>query len=239
MLPAAMQSKGERPPVAVADGIWTFHHADFATGGLRIGTRSNLLRLADGTLALHSPGPLADAEIASIRGLGAVSMILAPNLMHHLFLPRVVAAFPDARVLASPGVAAKQPSVRVDEVLADATPRGLAGVADMLVLDGSPRLAERVFFVPASQTLIAVDLAFHLHDMTGLTRLAMWINGANDRFAVTRLARTQFIADHAAAGRSVARMLDAWDIRTIVVSHGDVLETGGRAALRAAWAFAM
>lgn len=35
----------------VADGVWTIHHRDFSMGGMRLGTRSNLFRLADGTLA--------------------------------------------------------------------------------------------------------------------------------------------------------------------------------------------
>ncbi len=226
------------PLVQLADGLWSIHHSDFRAGGLKLGTRTNVLRLADGTLALHAPGPLDDAERQEIEALGAVSTIVAPNLLHHFFLAEVMSWYRHARLVAAPGIATKQPGLRIDEELGLTVPGALAGVAEMMVLDGAPKLEERVFYVPAIRTLLAVDLAFNLHGLRGLTWLAMQLNGANDRFTVTRLARSQFIRDHAAAGRSVARMLEAWDIERVVVSHGDVLETGGRAALRSAWSFA-
>jgi len=234
-----MSEQRSPAPAQLADGLWTIHHRDFRAGGLRVGTRSNVLRLADGSLALHSPGPLDDAQVDAIRGLGEVSVILAPNLLHHMFVVRVAEAFANARLIVSPGVTAKQPKLTASEVLGDRLPAALADVAEMIVLDGAPKLQERVFFLPASRTLLAVDLGFNLHGMTGLTWLAMWLNNANDRFVVTRLARSTFIEDAAAAGRSVAQMLERWDFDRIVVSHGEVLETGGRSALHAAWAWAI
>jgi hypothetical protein len=227
------------PLVQFGGGLWSIHHRDFRAGGLRLGTRTNVLRLTDGTIALHAPGPLDDADRASIAALGTVSVIVAPNLLHHFFLADVMSAFRRARLIAAPGIAERQPGIRVDEELGTSVPAALAGVAEMMVLDGAPKLEERVFFLPASRTLLAVDLAFNLRGMRGLTWLAMQLNGANDCFTVTRLARSRFIRDPAAAGRSVARMLEAWDFDRIVVSHGEVLETGGRAALRRAWSFAL
>lgn len=226
------------PLVHVAAGIWTIHHPEFAVGGLGIGTRTNVFALPDGTLALHSPGPLNEAQIAAICAIGPVSTIVMPNRMHHLFSVAAAGAFPDARVIAVAGIAEKEPSLRVDETLGEQLPASLAGVADMIKLEGCPKLDEHVLFLPASRTVLAVDLAFNLHGMTGLTRFAMWINGANDRFCMTRLGKSQYIQDSRAAGRSVARMVDAWDVESVVVSHGDVLSTGGREAMRAAWAFA-
>jgi len=226
-------------PTVVADGIWSIHHRGFRVGPLAIGTRTNALRLADGTLALHSPGPIGDAEAASIAELGDVSVVVAPNLMHHLFLPDVVRRYPQARVVAVPGIRARHPALRIDEELGRDLPAVFAGIAEMMVLDGAPKLDEHVLFFPAARTLVAVDLAFNLHGLSGFPRLAMWLNGANDRFTVTRLARARFIEDRAAAGRSVRRMLDAWDVGKIVVAHGDVLEVGGRSALAAAWKFAL
>lgn len=222
----------------VTDGIWTVHHRDFSVGGLGIGTRTNVVRLPDGTLLLHSPGPLDEAALTAIRGLGPVSHLLAPNLMHHLSLARIAAAFPEARLIASPGLAKKEPTVRIDETLSDKVPSSLSGALEMAVLDGAPALEERVFFHAPTRTAIGVDLAFNLHGMTGLTRFAMWINNANERFCVTRLARSQFIKDAKAAASSVNRMADAWNPERVIVSHGDVLATGGAAALREAWSFA-
>ncbi len=222
--------------VSVADGLWSIHHHEFGIGVMRIGTRTNVLRLADGTLALHSPGPLDEAHLAAIRALGTVSTVVVPNLMHTSFTARAVAAFPDARVVAVAGAAAKVPGLKVDEVFGETLPGCLRGVAEGMPLAGCPALGEQVLFLPASRTVVSVDLAFNLHGATGITRALMWLNAANDRFCVTRLARASFIKDAAAARASVARMADAWDIERIVVSHGDVVSVGGRASLRAAWA---
>ncbi len=226
------------PLQPLADGLWSFHHRDHSTGGLRIGTRSNVIRLADGTLALHAPGPLDEAQLATVRALGSVSTVIFPNLLHTGFATRAAAAFPEARILAAPGVATLVPGLRVHEELGHSVPKVLADVAEMLVWEGCPAVQERVFFLPATRTLLGVDLNFNLHGLTGLTRFAMWLNNANDRYCVTRLARAQYIKDSSAAGRSVRTMADAWDIDSIVVSHGDIVASGGRSVLREAWAFA-
>lgn len=222
----------------VAPDLWTVHHRDFSVGGLGIGTRSTVIRLSDGTVALHGPGPLDEAAFSAIAALGPVSHILAPNLMHHLSLTKVQARFPEARLFAAPGLAKKQPTLRIDETLGAQVPASLAGTLEMAVLDGCPALEERVFYAPALRTIISTDLAFNLHGLTGFSRFAMWINNANDRFCVTRLARSQFIGDAKAAARSVGRMVDGWDVERVIVAHGEVLESGGAAALREAWSFA-
>lgn len=222
----------------VCDGLWTIHHREFSIGGLQIGTRSNVVRLPDGSLALHAPGPLDATELAAVRTLGTVSALIFPNLLHTGFAARAAAAFPEARVFAAPGVATKVPGLRVDDFLGQSVPSVFAGVAEMLVWEGCPLVDERIFFLPATRTLLAVDLNFNLHGLTGLTRFAMWLNNANDRYCVTRLARSQYIKDAAAAGRSIRVMADAWDIDRIVVSHGEIVVSGGRSLLREAWAFA-
>ena len=222
----------------LAEGLHVIDHPSFTMQGMRLGTRTTVLGLPDGTLALHSPGPLSEAALDEVRALGEVSAIVAPNAMHHLFLPDAVRAFPQSRVAAVRAVREKHPGLVVHELLDGGLPAALSGVVDSMRLDGAPKLDEHVLWHAPSRTLVAVDLAFNLHGATGFTRFAMWINGANDRFCVTRLARSQFIDDARAAGASVRRMLDAWPVERVVVAHGDVLETGGSDALREAWAFA-
>lgn len=222
---------------SLTDGVWVIDHPEFSMMGLRLGTRTTILRLDDGTLAVHSPGPLNDAGFAAIRALGEVSHLVAPNLMHNLYVEAAAAAFPQAKVLAVAGLKRKRPSLRVDEVLDGTLPAALSGTLALQRLEGAAKLDEHVLFHPASKTLIGVDLAFNLHGATGFTRFAMAINGANERFCVTRLARSQFIDDARAAGDSVRRMADAWDVQRVIVAHGDVLENGGREALREAWRF--
>ncbi len=222
----------------LADHLWEIHHPDFVVGGLRIGTRTTVLRLDDGSVLLHGPGPLDAADHAAIRALGPVAYLVAPNLEHHLYLRAAKDAFPDAAIVAVAGLAAKEPALRVDHVLDGTLPPALAGQLAVRRLDGAPKLDEHVLYHAASRTLIGADLVFNLHGMTGVTRFAMWINGANDRMCVTRLARSAFVSDARAAAASVRAMADAWDIGRVIVAHGDVFEGDGNAALREAWAFA-
>ena len=55
------------------------------------------------------------------------------------------------------------------------------------------------------------------------------------RFGPHRIVRFA-IRDRAAARRSLERIL-AWDFERVVVSHGEVLETGGKRAVEEGFAF--
>ena len=59
--------------------------------------------------------------------------------------------------------------------------------------------------------------------------------GAAGRFGPHRMVRA-FIRDRRAARESVDRLL-RWDFDRVIVSHGDVLETGGRDRLAEGFAF--
>jgi hypothetical protein len=83
---------------------------------------------------------------------------------------------------------------------------------------------------------VLTDLAFNVPSgRTAGARLFYWITGAAGRFGPHRLVRTM-IRDRRAARSSVEKVL-GWDFERVVVSHGDVLETGGRERFAAAFAF--
>jgi hypothetical protein len=63
----------------------------------------------------------------------------------------------------------------------------------------------------------------------------MRVNSAYGRFGPSRLLRFA-IRDKAACRRSIDRILE-WDFERVVVTHGEVLESGGREALRSAYAW--
>jgi hypothetical protein len=74
-----------------------------------------------------------------------------------------------------------------------------------------------------------------LPDTSKRARFFHWVVGATGRFGPHRLIRTAF-RDKAAVRESIDRML-GWDFDRVVMSHGRVLETGGRAAIEAAFAY--
>ena len=201
--------------------------------GLELGARTCVVRLADGGVVVHAPGPDTAALKSEIEALGPVRALIAPNLLHHLFLADAARAFPQARVFAAPGLRAKLPALRVDEALGDAAPSLWAGELDQCVVEGAPALGEVVFLHRASRTLLCLDLCFNVRRSTSLfTRAFMRVNGAWDRFGPSRLLRYTMLKDARSLRRSIDRILD-WDFERVTVAHGDVLEHGGRDEVRA------
>jgi hypothetical protein len=101
---------------------------------------------------------------------------------------------------------------------------------------GAPYLNEVVFLHRRTRTLLLTDLAFNVQPgERNQARIFHWLVGATGRFGPHRIVRST-MRDRKAARGSLAAIL-AWDFDRIIVTHGDVLEHGGRAALQAAFAF--
>lgn len=220
---------------SIGDGIWVLDHPMRMPGGIEIGTRSTWVRLADGSLLLHSPGPMTEEQLEGVRALAPVSAIVAPNAFHHLFLERAAACFPAAEIHGVAGVQDKVPALSMQRLSGEAAPVW-KGILEQEVVGGAPRMDEVVCFHPASRTLLLVDLCFNMRRFDNRrTGWFLHLAGAHGRFGPSRLARSM-IRDRAALRASVDRML-AWDFDRVVVTHGDVVETGGREVFREAFAF--
>ncbi len=205
-------------------------------GGLALGLRATLVRLPSGGLFVHSPPRPDPALCAAVQKLGPVEAIAAPNRLHHLFLAPFARAFPEARVYVSPGLAAKRADLPPHEALSDVPVPAWADVLDQHLFGGQPRVDEVVFFHRPTRTLIVSDLAFNVQSSSSFfTRLFMRANDGYGRFGPTRLVRRS-VTDRAAARASIDRILE-WDFERVIVAHGDVLEAGGREALRRGFAW--
>lgn len=217
-------------------GLWTLDQPFLMPPlGVELGTRTTIVKLADGTLLLHAPAELSEADVREITALGNVSAIVAPNSFHHLFLEAAVAAFPGAALHAAPSVIEKYPKLEAAPLSETPAP-AWQGQLEQVHVGGAPRLDEFVFFHPASRTLLLVDLCFNLQTATRRrTPIMLSLLGAWKRFGPSRLARSMF-KDRAAVRASVDRILD-WDFDRIVVTHGELVETGGRERLREAFAW--
>jgi hypothetical protein len=201
-----------------------------------IGARMTVIRLADGGLLLHSPVRLDEETKRALEDLGPVRAVVAPSKVHHLFAGEYARAYPDARVHGAPGLAEKRRELRVDAVLGDQPAAEWRDRIDQHLFRGAPVLNEVVFLHAPSRTLVLTDLAFNVPPgRTAGARIFYWVTGAAGRFGPHRLVRTM-IRDRRAARTSVEQVL-GWDFDRIVVSHGDVLETGGRERFAAAFAF--
>ena len=189
-----------------------------------------VIRLADGSLLLHSPVAL-DAELRrELDAIGRVRFAVAPNRVHHLYAGDVAEAYPEARLWVAPGLERKRPDLVFDAVLGDEAPAEWKGQVDQVFFRGRPYENEVVFFHRASRTLILCDLAFNFGPRAAApTRLLMRLLRSYGRFGPSKLDPL-LIRDRPAARESLERIL-AWDFDRVVVAHGDVLESGGREAL--------
>jgi hypothetical protein len=97
------------------------------------------------------------------------------------------------------------------------------------------RLEEVVLYHRSSRTLVLTDLCFNIQrSASGFARMFFRANGMWRRFGPSRIIRRIAVSDRAALQGSLERVL-LWDFERILPGHGDVIEHGGRAALRAAW----
>jgi Domain of unknown function (DUF4336) len=220
---------------ALAAGLWVADRPLKLLVG-DIGTRMTVIRLADGGLFLHSPVRLDPPTRAALDDLGPVRAVVAPSKVHHFFVADYLTAYPEARAYGAPGLAEKRRDLAFHGVLGnEPAPEWRDEIAQHL-FQGAAALNEVVFFHPATGTLLLTDLAFNVaRENTAPARVFYWLVGAAGRFGPHRLVRL-CIRDRRAARASVETIL-RWDFDRVVVTHGDVLEHGGRARFQEAFAY--
>jgi hypothetical protein len=216
------------------DRLWVAE-TPMPRGGFDFGARMTVVRLAGDALLLHSPVAMTAALKDALDQRGAVRALVAPSSFHYMHLSECARAYPDARVYVPPRFRRQLPGVTVHGRLGDTPTPEWAGVLEQSAFRGSALYDEVDFFHAATRTLILTDLLFHFpgkrslagHLITGLFGLREYPAPARS-FAL-------FARDHAAIRDSLERLL-AWDFDRIIVSHGEIVESGGKAAFRRAFA---
>ena len=204
--------------------------------GLEVGARMTVLRLPGPKLLLHSPVAPSKELAREVEALGPVAYLVAPNRFHHLFVGDWQQAFPEARVYVAPGLDAKRPDLEIAGVLGDAPEPEWAAELDQVLVGGFPLANEVVFFHRPSRTLVLTDIAFNIGPGSPLPtrvvfRLAQGYGSLTPSLLERLLAR-----DRPAFRRSLERILE-WPFERVVVSHGDVVESGGREQLERGYAW--
>ncbi|MEM6640176.1 MAG: DUF4336 domain-containing protein [Pseudomonadota bacterium] len=221
----------------IDDGLWVVD-APMVFCGLHIGTRMTVVRLPDGGLWLHSPIDAAPDLVAEITALGPVRFIVAPNLWHHLFVASWQAVAPDAKTYVASGLLKKRPALHADEVLADVAPAEWADTLDQVVIKGMPKIGEVVFHHRPSRTLLLTDLAFNFqHERPWFTRTMTRLLGQVGTLAPTVFERL-LTRDRDALAASLEAVLSL-PFERVVVTHGDIVERGGREQLSAGYQWAL
>jgi hypothetical protein len=221
--------------IELTDGVWVAWDP-VKILGTHLTTTMTLLRLADGSLLVHSPVSLTPARHAAVRSIGPVAHIYAPNLFHHLHAPGWVEAFPDARVHGPLGLEKKRPDLRLDRAPSSGTESGFSDTVDEIPIDGF-RLRETALFHRPSKALVVADLVHNIGRPPGAwTRTYARMMGFYDRVALSRALRWTAFSDRKAARTSIDALLSL-PIERIVVGHGAPLEQSPARALSEAFSW--
>ncbi len=221
---------------ALAEDVFVVERSQ-KVDGAELGARMTVLRLpGGGGLWVHSPVKFDAALCGAVDALGPVRFLVAPNTFHHLYMGEWAAAYPAARVLAPQGLRRKRPDLRIDVTLSDVMDVGQSPAVELLLAQGIPKLEEFVFLHRPSRTLLLTDVAFNIHDSPSfLTRAYLKLCGTYGRLGATWWLKAM-VKDRDALRAWRERVL-AWDFERVIPNHGDVLERGGRDAVRDAFAW--
>jgi hypothetical protein len=203
---------------------------------MALGHRMTVVRLPDTTLWVHSPVAYSEALLDELGQIGVLTHIVAPNCVHDTYLSGWIAACPKVRFHAAQGFSQYRPDLKFTSFIADTPLPEWDGVLAQHLVRGAPRINEIAFLHRASRTLILTDLCFNLGpEMPLLSRVLVTFNDCYCKFGPSRLLRAT-IKDREAFRTSVSHIL-RWDFDRIILSHGEIVEHGGRELLRQAYAF--
>ena len=216
--------------------IWLMPYP-VSLGGARFEARMTVVRLDDGSLVVHSPGPLDDMVRDWLRTLGRVAVIVAPGNFHHLHIAACQCAFPDAETWICPGVERRARALRSDGLLGERLPATMRVEFEQQFVRGR-LMSEVALLHRPTRTLLLVDLVERFGDDTPninwVLRACMKLLGMWNQPALAPEYRFAGWKDRAAARVALERIL-AWDFERVVIAHGDLVERDAKAVLRRAW----
>lgn len=219
----------------LADGVHALHDPGFMFLGLfRVGSRMTVLRLADGSVLVHSPVPFDVAVKDAIDAIGPVRFIVAPNLYHHLFVGDAARAWPDAAIVAPAALRKKRKDLAIAADV-ESPPAAWKGTVDVFPIAGS-MLGETVLLHRPTGTLVSADLVENFSSMEhAITRAYLKLGGLYGTPGWHRMMRFVY-RDKKAARASLEAMLDQ-PLERVVVAHGEPILEHPKDTLQQALAF--
>lgn len=215
--------------------IWIAEGPVVSFFGFAYPTRMALIKLSDGGLFVWSPIALSPTLKRAVDVLGPVRFLVSPNRLHHLFLAEWKAAYPQARLYASPGLRKKRKDLAFDGELGERPEPEWAADIDQVAVRGS-LITEVEFFHHASRTAIFTDLIqnFPPDWFKGWRGVVARLDGiCAPHPGAPREWRASFL-NRRAARADLARIL-AWPIERVLIAHGDLVTARGADFVRKAF----
>ncbi len=197
---------------------------------MKLPVRSVIVTVGANKILISPGSKLSPEDYSRVSG---VTDIVAPNHFHSAGVSMAAEWFPKARLWAAPGLKAKKSEIPwTDELSETAWP--YQKELPMFHLKGTPNVEEVVFVHPASRSIIVCDLVFN---MIGISGFGNWVIGkmfgTYNRFAMSKFF-ARFIKDKVAFEAASQKVFNT-DFDQIILSHGDIIESDGKARLKAAF----
>jgi len=209
----------------LANELWFFDGDSVPFFGFPFSTRMTVVRLSNGDLWVHSPIKLTTEIQNHLKSLGSVKYLIAPNHLHHLFLPEWICAFPEAQVFGTDEVIKKRQDIHFNASLNSDCIWEWQSDIEQVLFSGSPLMEECVFFHKKSQTLIVTDLIenFSGQEFNYWQRVVakgVGILAPNGKMPLDW--RLSFMFGKTDARKHLKQLLD-WNPKLLVMSHGEIV----------------
>ncbi|MGB8355864.1 MAG: DUF4336 domain-containing protein [Chthoniobacteraceae bacterium] len=207
------------------EAIWLVDGPPVHDFGFVFPTRMIVVKLADGSLWINSPVPVAPEDLDQIKAWGVVRYLVAPTKLHVWRLEEWHALFPEAELWAPPQVPCKFRSLPFTGVLGDNAPGGWATDLDQIVFRGNLFIDEVFFLHKKSRTVIVADFIQNHRKRDGkplLNALIKLAGAAYPHGGVPWDIRFTFFRRE--AGRQSLEKLLSWDFDRLILAHGVCIE---------------
>lgn len=207
-------------------------------GGVKLRSRSTVVKMQNGSLWLHSPAEPTAELCRELDALGDVAWIVVPNRFHHLHAASLKAKYPRAQIIAPASVRARNSAVIIDHDIGNAGRDGGLSEFRPLALSGVPFLDETLFFHEPSQSLIAADLMMCGDPKDHWTW--RWVSHAFGQYGKFKLPPD--VRMHTKPSPELRASLDALlklPMARILIAHSDTIHDRPAEQLGLAWDFAM
>lgn len=213
----------------VSGSIWV-DSMPLRVGPAELGARMVVIKLSDGSLALHSPIERSDSRKEAVDSLGTVSAIISPVKTHNLFVGDWLESYPDAsyyKVNDMPVERGGQKEYLLNKEESYPWEEDVSYVN----ISGMPYFNESVFLHKATKTLIVSDLVFNLHyDQSMMGKLFLKLNGCYKKFTPSRIFKSQ-VKNKQDFNRSISELLGL-DFDNVIMAHGTPVFGDGHALMK-------
>jgi len=211
----------------VGKDIWIINYP-FKLIGANFGNKMTVIKYDDDKLLLHSPIPISPHLIKEIDALGQVKLLMAPNLMHNLFINQWKQHYSEALLIAPKHIKEVDYDISLEEIT-QSEKSNLIIPSNLRVqfIAGMKGLHEYALIHIPSGTLVLTDLAFNINNVKGIwSNIFFRLYGAYGKFGPTYL--TKFIIKNKAKFSQSIETIFSYDFDKIIVSHGDLVARDGK-----------